>query len=113
MLVKNSPSWLIVTYFANERGMACSHHIDDRPAYYVRRPILGLVHKNRELEQILTTQGHLAVAAADPLSVKQGILTCYERWNNDKVLQMTTESPYTVTAAVDALADISKSIRRG
>jgi hypothetical protein len=79
---------------------------------HVRRPILGLVHKNRELEQILTTQGHLAVAADDPLSVKQGILTCYEQWNNDKVLQMTNDSPYTVTAAVDALADISRLIRR-
>src|SRR4030067_2679529 len=22
--------WLVVTYFANEGGMACSHHIDDR-----------------------------------------------------------------------------------
>lgn len=27
--MKNS-KWLVVSYFANEKGMACSHHIDDR-----------------------------------------------------------------------------------
>ena len=76
------------------------------------RPILGLVHRNPELAGMLTAQGHMAVDAADPGAVKEGITRCLTRWREsgpeDPALP---PSPYTVAAAVGRLVAISGDLR--
>lgn len=76
------------------------------------RPILGLVHKNQELEQILADLGHVAVAATSAAAVKGALADCYEKWAKDKNDASIGLSPYTVSAAVDALLGIAAAIER-
>ncbi len=78
--------------------------------FHTGRPILGLIHKNPELSQMLTGQGHVAVAADDVASVREGIRECYLRWAEERTAVLPA-SPYTVQSAVDALIGIASGIR--
>lgn len=74
---------------------------------HVGRPILGLVHHNPELGQMLIALGHTAVAADSPEVVKQAIAACYDRWKHDKMQFQPAASPYTVAAAVADIISIA------
>lgn len=74
---------------------------------HVGRPILGLVHHNPELGQMLAALGHRAVAADSPEAVKEAISGCYDRWKNDVALSQPAASPYTVAAAVAGIVSIA------
>lgn len=78
---------------------------------HVGRPVLGLVHHNPELGQMLTTLAHTAVAADSPAEVKQGITDCYERWKNGAAPSLPTASPFTVVAAVHNIMSIAAAVR--
>ncbi|MFA7061414.1 MAG: glycosyltransferase family 4 protein [Pedobacter sp.] len=74
---------------------------------HIGRPILGLVHHNPELREMLSTLGHTAVAADSPEAVKQAIVGCYENWKSDGSQHQPMESPYTVVAAVADIVSIA------
>lgn len=73
---------------------------------HVGRPILGLVHHNPELAQMLSTLGHAAAAAGSPEAVKKAIIDCYDQWRHEGT-HPPAASPYTVAAAVDEIASIA------
>ncbi|MFA7062337.1 MAG: hypothetical protein WC156_16145, partial [Pedobacter sp.] len=77
---------------------------------HVGQPILGLVHKNPELGQMLSTLGHTAVEADSPEAVKQAISDCYDRWKNALSQSQSAASPYTVAATVETLVAIAGTI---
>jgi hypothetical protein len=76
------------------------------------RPILGLVHRNPELAQMLANLGHLAAPADSAAAVKSAIAECYETWATGKGACSARVSPYTVSSAVEALVGIADSICR-
>jgi len=73
------------------------------------RPILGLVHKNPELDKILRTQGHVPVDATDPAAVMGGIRLSVDRWREEGAASAGGTSPYTISSAVDRLIAIAES----
>lgn len=85
--------------------------------FQMGRPVLGLVHHNPELRQMLEELGHHAVDADQPDQVASAILDCYERWCNGEKRHQTVTSPYTVEAAVMRLISIARqstiSFQRG
>ncbi len=77
------------------------------------RPILGLVHKNPELEGVLCSQGHIPVDASDPGAVLRGIRQSADRWRESGFEGSTLPpSPYTVAAAVGRLIEVAGEIMR-
>lgn len=70
--------------------------------YQAGRPVMGLVHKNAELAQMLSRLGHDPVDGADPEAVKAGILRRLAAWR-DGTEGARRESPYTVATAAKAL----------
>ncbi len=79
---------------------------------HVGRPILGLVHHNPELGQMLSTLGHAAVAADSPEAVKQAIADCYDRWKSEGSQPQSADSPYTVAAAVSEIVSIAADVEQ-
>ncbi len=76
-----------------------------------RRPILGLVHKNPELSGMLHAQGHLAVDAAAPDAVREGISEYLTRWRDSGCEGLARHpSQYTVAAAVGRLVEVAGEI---
>ena len=77
------------------------------------RPILGLVHKNTELSGMLHAQGHLAVDAAAPSAVREGISECLTRWRvSGCETPALPPSPYTLAAAVGRLVEVAGEVAR-
>ncbi len=75
------------------------------------RPILGLVHKNPELSGMLQAGGHLAVDAAAPDAVREGISECLARWRESPCGgPVLPPSRYTVAAAVTRLIEVAGEI---
>lgn len=73
------------------------------------RPVLGLVYKNPDLTEMLARSGHTAVPAESAVAVKQAISGCFEKWSNGENLCSAGPSPYTISAAVDALVHIAEA----
>lgn len=73
------------------------------------RPILGLVHKNPELDGMLRSQGHVPVDATDPAAVMGGIRRSVERWREEGAAPAGGTSTYTIASAVDRLVAIAES----
>jgi hypothetical protein len=77
------------------------------------RPILGLVHKNPELSGMLQAQGHIAVDAASPDAVREGISDCLTRWRDSGCEgPALPPPPYTVAAAVGRLVEVAGEVAR-
>jgi hypothetical protein len=75
------------------------------------RPILGLVHRNPELETILRQQGHMAVAATDITSVKIGLLELIKGWQSRPAGHRPHSFPITVETAVEQLIAIADQLK--
>jgi len=63
------------------------------------RPILGLVHNNSELRDMLNLLGHIPVVADDRLSVNRGITQMIQLWSHTRT-NCIPQSPYNVESAV-------------
>ena len=66
------------------------------------RPILGLVHRNPELKEMLRSLGHWAVELTDAEGIAAAIRQIHARWTAGDLV-VTAQSPYTVSAFVDGL----------
>jgi len=69
------------------------------------RPILGLVHNNSELRDMLNLQGHIPVVADDRLSVNRGITQMIQLWSHTRT-DCIPQSPYNVESAVIKLIEL-------
>ncbi|HEY3488736.1 MAG TPA: glycosyltransferase family 4 protein [Candidatus Deferrimicrobiaceae bacterium] len=73
------------------------------------RPVLGLVYRNPELYAMLEGAGHVAADGADPAAVKEAALRLI--LSRESAGESAPKpSPYTVAAAVDALASLGASL---
>ena len=73
------------------------------------RPILALLFRNPELQEMLEGMGHVTVQADDPPAIKAGIETYLAKWREDRLLSCT-ESPFTVERATDELISLAHAI---
>lgn len=69
MLDSNQRHWLIISYIANESGMACSHHIDDRIAPLSNRGIIVTLLTTACITKIKTVR-HLRIASLSPSGIR-------------------------------------------
>lgn len=74
--------------------------------FHSKRPILGLVYDNKELDEMLLSLGHVSVKADDPEAVKDGILQAFQEWQLGPT-KVISPSPYSVDFAVDRLIGIA------
>ncbi len=72
------------------------------------RPILGLLHNNQELADMLNRSGHRAAPADDVQAVAAAIAAILEEWQADRSPSVTTSQQWTVKAAVRRLICLSE-----
>jgi len=70
------------------------------------RPILGLVHNNSELRDMLKLLGHIPAVADDRLSVNRGITQMIQLWSHTRT-NCIPQSPYNVESAVIKLIGLA------
>jgi hypothetical protein len=75
--------------------------------FFTKRPILGLIYKNPELEQMLLSQGHWAVGADDSAGVLKGIKSVIFEFYINNSQKMFPKPPWTIEKAVDRLMTIA------
>lgn len=72
------------------------------------RPVLGLIHRNPELRQILEGCGHLAAELDDPGEVALALERLVDSLGGSAPALSPRPSPYTVEAAVDRLERVAR-----
>jgi hypothetical protein len=74
---------------------------------HIGRPILGLVHKNPELSEMMLRLGHMPVKADSPEDIKRSIAELAESWIEGR-LHPSSGGGFTVAQAVDRLITIQR-----
>ena len=69
------------------------------------RLVLGLIHKNNELQNMLTSLGHLSVQADNWEGIAAALVGLFDRWQG-KEGQALHPSPYTIERAVGELLSL-------
>jgi len=77
--------------------------------FHIGRPILGLVHKNPELSEMMLRLGHMPVKADSPEDIKRSIAELAENWIEGR-LHPASGGGFTVAQAVDRLITIQRDI---
>ncbi|MDB9822389.1 hypothetical protein OAC89_01660 [Deltaproteobacteria bacterium] len=75
---------------------------------FTNRPVLGLVHKNPELEQMLLNQGHWVALADDVESVLKGMKSIISRFHINDNQENFPEPLWTIEKAVSRLITIAE-----
>jgi len=75
------------------------------------RPILALVYRNPELQDMLEEMGHIVVQGDDEAAIKKGLETYITKWKQNRLQSTTTESPYTVQKAVGELISLVEGVK--
>lgn len=77
------------------------------------RPILALLYRNPELQDMLEAMGHIVVQADDEKAIKKGLETYIDHWKQNRLQSSALESPYTTEHAVDELIHLAhRSLNR-
>lgn len=76
-------------------------------------PILGLVHRNRELTAILEGLGHVTAAATDPEDVAAKIETLHREWLDGDAARQVSRSPFTVDAVAMQMIALQEDLTAG
>lgn len=79
--------------------------------FFANRPVLGLVHKNPELERMLLAQGHYVARADDVEDILKGINSVITDFHINNKEKNFPEPPWTVEKAVNRLIAITEDIR--
>lgn len=84
---------------------ACEEYIPSKVYEYLwmQRPILALVHRNPQMERMLSELGHVCVPADDMGAIARALVELVSRWQRDELNDLPAGSPYTAKAAVEQL----------
>lgn len=90
----------------------CEEYIPSKLFEYLwcKRPIIGLVWKNPQLDQILLQRGQFSLNALDVEGLKETLLALLKRWETDQLTDCESLSPFTVQSAVDKIVAIADSV---
>ncbi len=76
------------------------------------RAVLGLVYRNRELAEMLTTAGHAAVEVDDAAGIEAALEELYERWRRGE-LSAGPSTCYTTASAATELVSFARRVCGG
>lgn len=71
--------------------------------FWAKRPILGLVHRNPQLTEMLADFGHCAVKADDATEILASLEELYLKWQKNALDDFQTDSPFTTKQAVSTI----------
>jgi hypothetical protein len=79
----------------------CEEYIPSKMYEYLwtQRPVLALVWRNPQMENVLCELGHWAVKADDAEAIAAALEQLHMRWLRDELADSGTPSPYTAEAA--------------
>jgi glycosyltransferase involved in cell wall biosynthesis len=93
----------------------CEEYIPSKLYEYLwtQRPILALVWRNPQLEQMLRKLDYWAVKADDTDLIASALEELHTRWIQGNLADLGTQSPYTSEAATRQIVDLAnKSLKR-
>jgi hypothetical protein len=76
------------------------------------RPVLGLVYRNHELQNMLVRMGHKAVQADDEAAITAVLEEYITQWKENRLSSADIKSPYTVESAVEKLISLADDLRK-
>lgn len=90
----------------------CEEYIPSKLFEYLwaKRPVLGMIWRNPQLEQILTERGYAAVNALDVEGVMTTLLEIFVRWEADKLPDNEHSNPFTVEDSVKSIIALADSL---
>lgn len=93
---------------------ACEEYIPSKLYEYLwtQRPILGLIHRNPQLNGLLHEFNHWSVESQDIAGVAQALEDIYTRWEQDQLKDNQTSSPYTTRRAVETIVGWTDNMTR-
>ena len=95
-----------VLYLEHGETNYCREYIPSKLYEYLwtGRPILGRIHENEQLCNILHNKGHICVDSNDSASLENHIKALYEEWLSTGIIKgVTPESKYTSKSCVDQI----------
>jgi glycosyltransferase involved in cell wall biosynthesis len=72
--------------------------------FWARRPVLGLTHRNAQLDALVTAHGGWVAPSTDPAAIVAAFEAAVERWQRD-ALPDATVPPVTVASAVQRILE--------
>jgi len=90
----------------------CEDYIPSKLFEYLwtKRPVIGLVWRNPQLERILSERGHLAINALDEAGVKAELLELLRCWETNGLEDNVNFTPFTVEDAVYRIVTLADSL---
>jgi hypothetical protein len=90
----------------------CEEYIPSKLFEYLwaKRPVLGLIWRNPQLEQILTERGHLAINALDVEGVRVKLTEIFVRWEAGGLPDNEHSNPFTVEDSVRRIVTLADSL---
>jgi len=73
-------NWLIISYFANEGGMACSHHIDDRLSFFAKNKIAVTLLTSSCVKRLSLVK-HIRIPCISPSGIRFEVRHVLKRKN--------------------------------
>ena len=91
---------------------SCEQYIPSKLFEYLwtRRPILGLVWKNPQMDRLLVERGHQAVNALDVEGVAAALLDLLQRWEQGALLDLEDARALTVEDAVNRIVSLAEAL---
>lgn len=90
----------------------CEEYIPSKMYEYLwtERPILGLVWKNPQMEQMLRELSHWSVTANDVSAIASAIEQLHDRWVINDLHDSGIHSPYTTQAATQKIVALARGV---
>ncbi len=87
----------------------CEEYIPSKTYEYLwtQRPILALVWRNPQMEQMLQALGHRTVPSNDPGLIAVALEELHARWTRNDLADSNVPSPYTAKAAVKQIVALA------
>ncbi len=92
----------------------CEEYIPSKLFEYLwaKRPVIGLVWRNPQLERILSGRGHHAINALDVEAIKGCLIDVLARWEDDALADNEKPAPFTVEDAVARIVSLADGLSR-
>ncbi|HEY6872628.1 MAG TPA: hypothetical protein VI298_07890 [Geobacteraceae bacterium] len=90
----------------------CEEYIPSKLFEYLwtKRPIIGLIWNNPQLNKILEQRGQISLNALDVDGVRGTLLDLCKMWEADQLNDCETLAPFTVQKAVDKIVEIAGDV---
>ena len=90
----------------------CEEYIPSKLFEYLwtKRPIIGLVWRNPQLERILNERGHFAINALDVTATAACLLEILGRWEDDALTDNEKAEPFTAKDAVTRIVSLADNL---